>query len=261
MAGVDDLLRRIDLFCDAVPRSRASVADVGPLRLFVRTVPGGAYYARPVPGAGAIEADDVERMRSLMRLRSVPEAFEWVHAAAPTMEAAVGAVGSVQVCPLLVLDGEPAPAPLPPGYTLRLVGPLDADLVDAEHLVRSVAAAAFGAARPGRPEAADVVRLRDDLAAGLLARALVTGPHGPVAAGAAQRAGDVVEVVGIATLPEARRRGLAAAVTGALSAAARAAGAELVFLSAADDQAARVYERVAFRRIGTCGIAELPPPP
>lgn len=259
---MDDLLSRIDLFCDAVPRTRATVEDDGPLRLFLRTVRGGAYYARPIPGAGAIGAGDVERMRSLMRLRSVPEAFEWVHAAAPTMEAAIGAAGvPVQVCPLLVLDGEPVDVPLPPHHTLRLLGPLDGDLVEAEHTVRSVAAAAFGAARPGRPDGDDIVRLRDDLAAGLLARALVTGPDGPVAAGAAQRAGDVVELVGIATLPAARGQGLAGAVTSALAAAARAAGADVVFLSAVDDRAARVYERVAFRRIGTCGLAETPPPP
>jgi predicted GNAT family acetyltransferase len=66
----------------------------------------------------------------------------------------------------------------------------------------------------------------------------------------------VVEVVGVATLPVARRRGLGGAVAAALARAALGAGADTVFLSAQDDAVARVYERVGFRRVGTAGIAE-----
>jgi predicted GNAT family acetyltransferase len=85
----------------------------------------------------------------------------------------------------------------------------------------------------------------------------VVGPDGPVAGGSAQRAGDVVELVGIGTLAAHRGRGLAAAVTATLAAAARAAGAEVVFLAAGDEAAARVYRRVGFRVIGETGIAEV----
>jgi predicted GNAT family acetyltransferase len=92
-----------------------------------------------------------------------------------------------------------------------------------------------------------------------VARALVTGPDGPVAAGSAQRAGDVIELVGIGTAASVRGRGLGSAVTALLAAAARGAGAELVFLAAGDDTATRVYERVGFRWVGECGIAEAPP--
>jgi hypothetical protein len=58
----------------------------------------------------------------------------------------------------------------------------------------------------------------------------------PLAAGGYQRAGDVVEVLGVPTF----------------------AGATTVFLSAQDDAVARVYERVGFRRVATAGIAEPP---
>lgn len=187
----------------------------------------------------------------------MPEAFERVAAAAPTTAAAVRGAGlEVRVCPLLVLDGAPLAAPLPAGSALRLLGPGDDDLADAEHAVRSVAAAAFGAPAPDRPAEAELAGLRAELAAGRLARALVSGPDGPVACGTAQRAGDVVELVAIATVAGARRRGSAGAVTAALAASARDAGADLVLLAAGDDAASRVYERVGFRRIGTCGTAE-----
>jgi predicted GNAT family acetyltransferase len=73
-----------------------------------------------------------------------------------------------------------------------------------------------------------------------------------------QPVGDVTEVVGVATLPAFRRRGLGAAVTGLLVADARARGVETVFLTAGDEEIARVYARLGFVRIGTSCIAAVP---
>lgn len=253
-----DILGRIDRFCDAVPRQWASAMDDGPMRLFTRNGPGWPFYARPIPGRGAVTTvEDVARVRLCQRRLDVPEAFEWVYAAAPAMADAVAAAGlGVKVCPLLVLDGVPADARLPDGFTARLLGPVDGDLPRAAHAVSAVGAAAFGAPPPAAPTAVDLAALRVGLAAGTVARLLVTGPDGPVAAGSAQRAGDVIELVGIGTAAAARGRGLGAAVTALLAAAARATGADLVFLGAGDAGATRVYERVGFRRVGECGIAE-----
>ncbi len=252
-----DVLELIDDFCDAVPRTRATATDDGPLRVFVRDGPGWPYYARPIPGGGPVAAADVERVRARQRALSVPEAFEWVIATSPSMAAAVATTGlPVRVCPLLVLDGPPAPSPLPPGYAVRLLGPADGDLAVAAHAVRAVASAAFGAPALPPLTGAALAELRADMADGLVARALVIGPDGPVASGSAQRAGDVVEIVGIGTAAAFRGRGLGSAVTAALATVARDTGADLVFLAAADDAATRVYERVGFRRVGECGIAE-----
>ncbi|HZG91970.1 MAG TPA: GNAT family N-acetyltransferase [Pseudonocardia sp.] len=252
------VLDRIDRFCDAVPRRWAEAVDDGPLRLFVRSGPGWPFYARPVPGGGPVRAEDVVRMRTRQRALRVPESVEWVPAAAPTVLDAVRATGlRVSLCPLLVLDGDPLPVPFPPGCVGRLLGPADGDLVAAAHALHSVVAQAFGYPPPGALSASEATALRADLAAGRLARLLVVGPDGPVAGGSAQRAGDVVELVGIGTLAAHRGRGLAAAVTATLAAAARAAGAEVVFLAAGDEAAARVYRRVGFRVIGETGIAEV----
>ncbi|WP_219416320.1 GNAT family N-acetyltransferase [Pseudonocardia nigra] len=254
---MDDLLERIDEFCDAVQRQWARAEEHGPLRLFVRHGEGWPFYARPVPGGAPITAADVEGVRARQRELRLAEAFEWVLAAAPSMADAARATGlRVQVCPLLVLDGEPAATPLPPGYSARLLGPADGDLQRAVHALDSVVAGAFGVPAPAPPTDRSLAGLRAELAAGAVARALVTGPDGPVAAGSAQRAGDVVELVGIGTSAAARSRGLGAAVTALLAVAARDAGAELVFLAAGDACATRVYERVGFRRVGECGIAE-----
>jgi ribosomal protein S18 acetylase RimI-like enzyme len=64
----------------------------------------------------------------------------------------------------------------------------------------------------------------------------------------------MTEVVGIATLPEYRRRGIAAAVTAEITRHAFEQGAHTAFLTAADDDASRVYQRSGYRRIGT-GLA------
>ncbi len=252
------LLERIDTFCDTLPRRWASVCDDGPLRLFVRDGPGWPFYARPVPGGPPVTVADVERTRARQRAADVAEAFEWILLNTPTMLAAVTGAGlPVQRCPLLVLDGEPRATELPPNHEVHLLGPADGDLPATAHAVAAVTAVAFGAPAPAPPTVSDLRILQDDLAAGAVARVLVTGPDGPVAAGSAQRSGGVVELVGIATARAVRGRGLGAAVTSALACAALDAGAELVFLAAGDDTAARVYERVGFRRVGECGIAEL----
>lgn len=255
--GAGSVLERIDLFSDAVPRRWATTVDDGPLRLFVRRTPGWPFYARPVPGGGPVTADDVQRMRARQRASGVSEAFEWVLAAAPSMAGAAAEAGlPVLVCPLLALEGQPLDMPLPAGCTARLLGPADGDLAEAVHAVSAVAAAAFGAPVPRMPTAAELATLRSDLAEGAIARLLVTGPDGPLAVGSAQRDGNVVELVGIGTTAVARGRGLGTAVTALLARVARDAGADLVFLAAGDATAARVYERVGFRRVGECGIAE-----
>jgi predicted GNAT family acetyltransferase len=56
---------------------------------------------------------------------------------------------------------------------------------------------------------------------------------------------------GIATLAPFRRRGIAAALTSFMAQAAFDAGADLVYLAAANEPARRVYHRLGFREVGT----------
>jgi ribosomal protein S18 acetylase RimI-like enzyme len=63
--------------------------------------------------------------------------------------------------------------------------------------------------------------------------------------------GNAVAVFGVAVAPEARRRGIGAALT---SAAARAADGSAVAWLSARGEAARVYERLGFREVGRTEI-------
>nr|BFE75214.1 hypothetical protein GCM10020092_085150 [Actinoplanes digitatis] len=69
----------------------------------------------------------------------------------------------------------------------------------------------------------------------------------------------MAEIAGVATLPSARRRGYASQLTASLARRALHDGADLILLSASDDDTARLYSKVGFRRIGTACIAEPAP--
>lgn len=246
------MLKRLETYYDAVPRSAARAEEFGPLTLFVREGSGWPYYARPALGhAGEVSVAAVEKVRARQRELGAPEAFEWVAETTPGLRAAVEASGLVvHEHPLMVLDADAEELPaLPEGVGVRLVGPGDPALESA------VAApyAAFGATpSPGAAE-----QVGDRLARGLTRLAAAFGPDGTaLAAGQHQPVGPVSEVVGVGTRPEARRRGLGLAVTAALVADARALGVETVFLSATDDTVARLYARLGFRTIATALIAE-----
>ncbi|MEG3637492.1 GNAT family N-acetyltransferase [Micromonospora palythoicola] len=275
-----DLLDRLERFYDAVPRDAARVEDHGSLVLFVREGPGWPFYARPRrDGTGSPTLADVAAVRARQRELGLPEALEWVHDLNPELLAVARSAGlCVLEAPLLVLDPAALPDPVTllhpdtaEGVSVRLLDPADEDLGDAVAARRAVAAVAFAVPGTTRGEAgaaerdaamvgldaAAVDEERARIADGTRLSALAGAPEeGELASGMAMRVGDVAEIAGVATLPSARRRGLAAAVTATLAHALLADGTDLVFLSAGSEEIARVYLRVGFRRVGTACVAE-----
>jgi ribosomal protein S18 acetylase RimI-like enzyme len=166
----------------------------------------------------------------------------------------------------MVLD--PAAArrpPAPAGVELRLVTP-DDDLARIDAVARigfAVGGTAVGqlgvtalAGQAAEASPALLAKQRERLVAGWTVSAVALVGGDPVSVGSHQPVGEVSEVVGVATLPAMRRRGIGAAVTGLLVADAIGRGVETLFLSAGSDEVARVYERTGFRRVGTACIAE-----
>jgi GNAT superfamily N-acetyltransferase len=270
--GTDaDLLGRIEAYFDAAPRASADVEEHGALTLFVSHIPW-RYYGRPRLGLSEdVGADDVAAVRARQRELGVREAFEWVHETTPSLVGAATAAGlDVTMVPLLALDPDAwQPAAPPPGVTVRILGADDPALAAAQGAVELAFAAPGTAVGPAGPAERDVAAaglddlafLRERLRRGLTAMAVAESEaEGALGAGSHQPVGDVSEVMGVGTVPSARRRGIGAAVTGRLVEHARERGAALVFLSAADDDVARMYERLGFRRIGTAcfGRADAP---
>ncbi|MFI5897256.1 GNAT family N-acetyltransferase [Actinoplanes sp. NPDC051513] len=225
----------------------------------------------------------------------IPEAFEWVHETTPDLLAVARSAGlDVLLAPLLVLDPPALLPDLPvPGATIAVLDPAAPAYATDLAVSRAVAQLAFGsppsaspleevaaaAAETAQPLESGLVtevagpaerdaateKLGDELvegfrrrsASGAYVTAVVTSPaDGIVATGALMRDGDTAEIAGVATLPSARGRGYASQLTALLARRALADGVSLIFLSAGDDDVARLYSRVGFRRIGTACIAE-----
>ncbi|OWV10169.1 GNAT family N-acetyltransferase [Micromonospora wenchangensis] len=270
-----DLFDRLERFYDAVPRDAARAEEHGGLVLFAREGAGWPFYARPRLDADAPPSlADLHTVRERQRELGLPEAFEWVHETTPDLLTTARAAGlGVLEAPLMVLDPQADP-PDPATLTDVPVRVLDPDAPSFALDVaarRAVAAVGFSAAGtvpgdagPAERDAAmtelDVAALDEEraaIAAGRRLSAVAGTPQdGVLASGMAMRVADVAEIAGVATLPAARRRGLAAAVTATLARTLRAAGTDLVFLSAGSEDVARIYLRVGFRRIGTACIAE-----
>lgn len=251
-------LTRIETYYDTVPRAVATVEEVGPFTLFLADpATGWRFYARPRLGAdGDVTPDDVRRVLSRQAELGVPQALEWVDEVTPALLPAVRAAGprppepaphEPELCPLLVLP-EDAELPAPNGSTRVLTG-ADPDL--------PLAIGAVSAGFRGRDEVAakDPGRQAEMVARGLLVIVAAYDASGAVVGGgSAAPRGDVAELMGIAVVPSARRRGLGAAVTARLVTACREAGVRTVFLSAATDEAAGVYRALGFERRATACI-------
>ena len=264
-----DVLQRIEAYLDAVPRSAAEPEAVGKFTLF-RPFGPWPYYARPRLGLDKpINRADVDLLRDRQRALNLPENIEWVVETTPSLSSAARESGLVvHGYPLLALAGrEVARSEPPEGVDIRLVD-ADDEKFAAAHAVASVG---FGAA--GTQVGPEGAKERDAHAAAMKPASLdfmrnrarrgwsisyaAFDETGPIAVGTYQPVGDVTEIVGVATLPTARRRGMAAALTSALVADAQRRGVATIFMGADNDDVARIYERVGFTRIGSAGAADL----
>ncbi|QXE37214.1 GNAT family N-acetyltransferase [Streptomyces sp. GMY02] len=262
------LLDRIDRYQDALPRLDARAEDFGPLTLFVRDG-GPPLHARPTRAwrGRTVTADDVGRVRARQRELGVPEVFEWVADSAPGMRAAAKAAGlTLDERPLLVLP-EDAPAPVaaarnvPDGVTVRTLtadDPALATAVATPHLAFAELGTAVGATGTEQlteavhAHRADIARTAARVRAGRTTLVAAVEHGVTLSSGLLPgTAAGTTEICAVGTLPAARRRGLALAVTAALTVEARAPGLRTVFLCATDETVARLYARLGFRRTAT----------
>lgn len=263
------LVERLERFYDAVPRSGARAEQVGPFTVFVRDHGDFPLYARPTLGAGTFTVADVAAVRDRQRTLGVPEAFEWQHWATPALADVLRAAGlHVHDHPLQVLTGGLRAVDVPRRVVLRPLTPDDPD--DLYVTARAIADVGFAhdgtgtgdAGLDARRAAADGVnsatvdyqRRRVATGSGHVVLGLVDDE--PVAVASSQLASEVAEIVGVATLPAFRRRGIGVAATASVVEAVLASGADTVFLSAGDDDVARMYATLGFVHVGIAGIAE-----
>jgi ribosomal protein S18 acetylase RimI-like enzyme len=214
------------------------------------------------------KADDAENQRAIPRhlTRRVRDAdLDELHAtiggqrAHPSVEFLAGlypdlperltSAGYRETCrqPVLLAHVHDTPSPPAPAYAELLTISRASSL---EEVRENLDTNALGFDEPAGATEAQAEAFRAGL---VTSRAFTLRSHGrAVAAGMFEAImGGVTELMGIATLPEYRRRGFAAYLTAAMAQSAFTHGATLVFLCAVSEEAGRVYQRAGLRPCGS----------
>jgi GNAT superfamily N-acetyltransferase len=209
-------------------------------------------YGVPIEPVSYLPDGTLASVRAVFTARGRLLRFEFIQEAVPDLAAAFAVAGLTEEGrnPLLVCTPDSLrPAAEVPGLAIRRLTP-ESPAADLAAFI-SVQGRSFGEDDRVDPTDAQVDDLR---------RRSGQGSHyflgllndSPVAAGAHTAPLDgFTELAGIATLAAYRRRGVAGALTAAVAQAAFQAGVQVAFLSAADERAGRVYERVGFQPYAT----------
>ncbi|NNJ13503.1 GNAT family N-acetyltransferase [Chloroflexales bacterium ZM16-3] len=205
-------------------------------------------YAVPVEPVDDLPAAmaALEQLKAHFRSRGRRPRFEFNAAPWPELPALLESAGLTlqERQPMMVCRLADLRHPAIPGVTARLLdaGSPDADFLAIWH-IQAESFGEFGSA----PDAGRLLRQRARLRAGasLMALAALNG----VLAGAGELlpdGTDVAELVGVATRAECRRRGVASALSAALTDAFFSRGGHVAWLSAADAGAQAAYARVGY---------------
>jgi ribosomal protein S18 acetylase RimI-like enzyme len=204
-------------------------------------------YAIPLEPIDSVAPETLAALRAEFARRQRLLRFEFIRQYAPHLAPALAAAGLTEEGenPMMVCTHASfRPAPAVPGLEIRRLAP--GSRRDDLAAFISVQGQSFGEDDRVEPTDAQVEDLRRRSGQG--SRCFLALVHGrPVAAGAHTVPIDgFTELVGIATLPEYRRRGIATALTASMAQAAFRSGVQVAFLGAADERAGRVYERAGF---------------
>jgi GNAT superfamily N-acetyltransferase len=235
-----NVTERVQTSIRAVNAAERNALVAGPFTLYRHRASDHPYANYAVPNAGATAWEGIDELRAAFAAEGLQPRLEFVAECAPGLEEALAADGFALQgrYPVVTLPAEQLrEVPAPDGVVIARV--LEGGDV---RVLLAAAAEAFG---DGPPTDAQIAAYGGR---GHLARA-DGEPAG--AAFHSEIADGVSELGGIGVRERFRRRGIAAALTGAAAAAAVAAGAQLCFLTPGDDGAERVYARAGFARAGT----------
>lgn len=231
-----------------------TVVPVPPFTLYLDQHTDFKFFNYAIPDApvGGDLGEALGALRAAFAAHQRMPRFEFLAEFAPNLAPALETDGfrAEGRYPLMVCTPATArPAPAVDGLTIERLTPASptADLVAFHTVQRGAFADSDEAAAP---TAEEVARFRAGLATGGAFLARLDGTPVGVANFSIPFDG-LTEVTGIGTSPAFRRRGIAAAVTAAAVATAFAEGVEIALLSAGDERAGRVYERIGFATAAT----------
>lgn len=205
-----------------------------------------ANYAIPDAPAGPGDAAALHEVAACFRARQRRPRFEYLEAYAPALAPLLERQGYLCEMRSLLMVCTPATATAPPDLAGLTVEPITADTpIEVVQELMTIQARAFGDPDAPRTAAEDAHQFRARFAALQL---FVARLHGVAVSAASLTAphDGIAEVAGVATSSAFRRRGIAAALTYAVTQAAFAQGVEQLFLTAANAEAGHAYARAGF---------------
>ena len=192
-------------------------------------------YAVPLERA-TVGIEEAAELAAVFEARERVPRLEFVESEAPGLASVLEAAGYELEARLDLMTCTPAALRRPSGPAGVQLEVIEGEDPSAR-VLRVTQRAAFGAPDEGA-----------DHGMGASVGILATLDGEPAAGGVFTAPEDgLAELAGIGTLPQFRRRGLAAALTGALAAEAFSRGVEIAFLTPGDADTRRVYERAGFR--------------
>jgi len=220
-------------------RQAYEAVPVPPFTAFINPESTAPYNNYAIPD-GPIDGDlreALEALRELFRVRGRRARFEFIEAAAPELAAKLRDHGFEEEGRTQLMVCTAA--------SLRAAVQTIEDMRD----LLTVQRRSFG---PADQAPATVDDARDFLQRYRGTQLFLARLHGEAVSGGSLLPpyNGVAEVAGIATLPAYRGRGIAGAVTAEAARTGFAQGLQQVFLTAADERAGRVYERVGFQPAG-----------
>jgi ribosomal protein S18 acetylase RimI-like enzyme len=253
-ANLHGLLGRLELASNrAMSRTRKWV-DVGPFRAYFDETSDLVWlnYAAPIQtlDSDAQTGRDVAALKKEFKRRRRKLRFEFIESLWPGLGAMLRAAGLrlEAAQPLMICSPTTARRRKPDELRIQTLHADDLDGV-LDTFVH-VSALAFGKECPPHELAEQRTRLRIELHAG--ARRAVMGWIGNQSAGVAALSPteSVGELVGVATLPNFRRRGVASALSSHLVLDHFHRGGDAVWLSAEDAAAQAMYHTIGFADAG-----------
>ncbi|QDY78242.1 GNAT family N-acetyltransferase [Streptomyces qinzhouensis] len=239
----------IQNFAVANLRRRPETAEVAGFVLGFDPTTTSSYinFATPLPGIRPTRGD-IAALVAAFHGRGLVPRLEFAPDAAPEVAPALRRAGFGTEATQEYLVRRPGGLVAPEGPLALTPG------TDEEYAaVDAALCEAFGGEDAPSPEGAARLR-RTQETGGAIRYVAGPGAGGAGCAGAgicSPVAEGTAELAGIGTRPECRGRGVAAAVTAALTRAAFEAGAASAWLESSGDGSRRVYERLGYRAAGT----------
>jgi ribosomal protein S18 acetylase RimI-like enzyme len=251
------MLQRVQRYLIEISERDGEPTPIGPFTVYVSRITSADWgtYAMPTGFFEDAWRDHVDGVETMFRREGRRGSFDFVEDLYPELRAEVIARGftEVEVEPLLVLEDHSS-----------LEGQRDLDIrtVDPDEPALGQILENVRIAFEEKEETTDqaLAERREMLKADnkVMLMALVDGE--PVGSGVVTHSGGVAEITGIATRESHRGLGIASAITSRLARSALSARCDVVYLTARDEDAARIYRRLGFRRVGTYVEAGKPKP-